>query len=279
MFYYICLYVDQINALKHQHNHCRNSMLTNITIHILLFQVMSGLYSCLSNIEWPSSIIWMQKILHFVELNILQFAPLSCLSPHLSFNALEQFVACISFNASIVGIILIVLAIRVRQHKKRKHASNDEINQSMAHTKSSCIRNICVFLFTTYPKTCSSIIQVLSVNCIPLCFHDDNTHCTTYLRSDMSIQCQSPLYSIYSKVALGFLLYPIGFPLVITALVWYYKPPKPPQPKHKQRLMNDCDGMAEPSVQDQKRRVAFIFPPSHSESPFRSGLLYAIFSC
>lgn len=228
---------------------------------------MSGLYSCLSNIEWPSSVIWMQKTLHFVELNILQFAPLSCLSQHLSFNALQQFVAWIVFNTSVVGIILFFLAIRIRQLKNRRHSSEHEIDQAVSHTKSSCIRNICVFLFATYPKTCSSIIQILSVNCIPLCSQNNHTNCPTYLRSDMSIQCQTPLYHLYSKVALGFLIYPIGFPVVITALVWYYKPQK----SQTESKINECDGVLEPSVGDKKRKVAFVFPPINRDSPFQSG--------
>ena len=221
---------------------------------------MAGVYSAFSNITWPSSVIWMQKILHFIQLNILQIAPLSCITPRLSFNVLQQFVIVVVLNISVVTFILIYLVIRIAVLRRRRSSSPNQIDESVAKTKSSCIRNICVFLFATYPKTCTSIIQVLSINCVQLCYSDGHAQCDSYLRSDLSVQCHTPKYAIFSRIAAAFLVYPVGFPVVILILVWKYI--------HRQELedQNGYEEIDAPAVD------AFRFTPPPRESPFKSGL-------
>jgi hypothetical protein len=172
---------------------------------------MAGVYSAFSSISWPSSVIWMQQTLQFIQLNILEIAPLSCITPRLSFNVLQQFAIVIALNIIIVALILIYLLIRIAILKRKKSCSPTDIDDSIAKTKSSCIRNICVFLFATYPKTCASIIQILSVDCVQLCFDDAHAYCDSYLRSDLSVYCHTPVHKTYSLVATCFLVYPIGF--------------------------------------------------------------------
>ncbi|XP_031566728.1 uncharacterized protein LOC116301752 isoform X2 [Actinia tenebrosa] len=234
-------------------------------IIIGFYQVMAGLYSSFSKVEWPPTVIWMEKTLHFIQLNILQFAPLSCVTPKLSFNALEQFVLVSTANVVIVSFILLYLAVRIFQLRRKM---GREVDERVTHTKISCIRNICVLLFATYPRTCTSIVQVLSVNCVPLCFDENEEYCESYLRSDFSIKCDAPPYLVYSKVAFVFLAYPIGLPVVILFLVWKYVPRKTASPEEEETELQD--------IPEENRNYpsgdAILYNPNKTETPFKAGL-------
>ena len=150
---------------------------------------MVGVFSSFSNVEWPTAVVWIGKYLRYIELNVVEVAPLGCLYDKFTMNALHEFVIAVSVNIFVILIILTYLLIRVSCIRCSKALSYREIADGVRNVKKSCYRNICLFLFATYPMTSAKIIQILPANCQKLCFDMDKKHCTLFLRTDYSVKC------------------------------------------------------------------------------------------
>ena len=203
-------------------------ILSRFKIIVSFYQVIIGVFSALSRVQWPVSVLTLTKWLKYVEANILELAPLSCIDPRLRFDTLQQFTLAVCLNACGVATFLLYLFITRTRILYKKNLSSMEKKKAISAVRKSCYRGIFLFLFTTYPSTCVKIMQIMPHACIPLCFSEGNTGCSSFLRSELSIQCFTSRHNKYWHAAAVFLLYPVGFPLLILALLWkyYYKPSK-----------------------------------------------------
>ena len=202
-------------------------ILSVFKIVISFYQVMMGVFSALSRVKWPASIVVMTRWLRFVEANLFELGALSCLDPRLRFDALQQFVLAVCLDVGVVCLLLLYLGIRIILIHRKKDLSTAEKKNALSATRKSCYRNIFLFLFTTYPPTCVRIVQVVPSACIRLCFSESETRCSSLLLSDLSVNCSSPRYNKYWPFSLVLLLYPVGFPVLILGLLWkfYHKVP------------------------------------------------------
>ena len=193
-------------------------------IVIGFYQVIAGIFSALASVQWPVTLISMEKYLKLFEGNILQFAPLSCIHPSLRLDQLSKFTAVIAMDVSLVGLIVLYLFLKKRYIMNKTDRTNNEKVRAVASLKKSCYRNMFLLLLTTYPTTSKVIIQILPLPgaCVETCFSDDKHDCNALLRADYSIQCFTPRHNLYWRIAALFALYPVGFPLLVLFLIYKY---------------------------------------------------------
>ena len=106
-----------------------------IKIIIGFYQVLAGIFSALLHVQWPMVILSAAKCLKFVEGNILQFAPLSCIHPVLRLDPFIQFVLAVTINVFAVSSILLYLFFKM--HLLNRIENSTEENSSTFITESA----------------------------------------------------------------------------------------------------------------------------------------------
>ena len=194
-------------------------------IVIGFYQVIAGIFSALGRVRWPIALISMEKYLSLFEGNILQFAPLSCIHSRLRIDQFAKFVGIISLNVVVVFIILLYLFLKKRYIKTKVDCPDREKLREVSSLKKSCYRNIFLFLLTCYSTTSKTIIQTLPVPgaCVETCFTDVKSQCHFLLRADYSIQCFTPRHNFFWAIAAVFVVYPLGFPLLVLFFMYRYR--------------------------------------------------------
>ena len=197
-------------------------------IVIGFYQAIGGIFSALARVQWPVTLISMEKCLKLFEGNVFQFAPLSCIYPKLRLNQLFKFISIISLNLLVVVLISIYLFLKKRHIKRKLDYARREQKREVSSLKKSCYRNIFLFLLASYPMTSKIIIQILPLPgaCVTHCFTDDKNHCISLLKADYSIECFTTRHKLYWPIAAVFALYPVGFPLLMLLLVYKYRESK-----------------------------------------------------
>ena len=205
-------------------------------IVIGFYQVVAGIFSALVGVHWPVILISMEKWLKFVEGNILQFAPLSCINHFLRLDPFIQFILAIFINALVVSLIMLYLVLKKRHINKLEISISEESSQEssqessekkkkISRLKKSCYRNILLFLLLSYPVTSKKIIDILPLpgNCVNVCFDKDGSECISLLKADYSIQCFTTLHDNFWPIAAVFALYPAVFPLLLLFPIYKYR--------------------------------------------------------
>ena len=197
-------------------------------IVIGFYQAIGGIFSALARVQWPATLISMEKCLKLFEGNIFQFAPLSCIYPKLRLDQFFKFFSVISVNLLVIFLILIYLFLKMRHLKSKLNCSSREQIRAVSSLKKSCYRNIFLFLLASYPMTSKIIIQILPLPgaCVTHCFTHDKNHCISLLKADYSIECFTARHKLYWHIAAVFALYPVGFPLLMLLLVYKYRESK-----------------------------------------------------
>ena len=194
-------------------------------IVIGFYQVIAGIFSALGRVRWPIALISMEKYLSLFEGNIVQFAPLSCIHSRLRIDQFAKFVGIISLNVFVVFIILLYLFLKKRYIKTKVDCPDREKLREVSSLKKSCYRNIFLFLLTCYSTTSKTIIQTLPLPgaCVETCFTDVKSQCHFLLRADYSIQCFTPRHNFFWAIAAVFVVYPLGFPLLVLFFMYRYR--------------------------------------------------------
>ena len=197
-------------------------------IVIGFYQVVAGIFSALVRVQWPIILISMEKYLKFVEGNILQFAPLSCIHPLLRLDPFLQFVLAIGINILVVSLILLYLFLKKRYINKMEISRSEKL-EKISTLKKSCYRNIFLFLLLSYPVTSKKIIDILPLHgvCVNMCFTKDGKECVSLLKADYSIHCLTDRHNAFWHIAAGFALYPVVFPLLLLFPIYKYREANP----------------------------------------------------
>ncbi|KAL9986492.1 hypothetical protein ACROYT_G000647 [Oculina patagonica] len=196
-------------------------------IVIGFYQVVVGIFSALVRVRWPAILISMEKYLKFVEGNILQFAPLSCIHPALELDPFLQFVLTIVINISIVSLIFLYLFLKKWYINRMEE--EEEKQEKISNLKRSCYRNIFLFLLLSYPMTSKKIIDILPLPgvCLDICYTKDRTDCVSLLKADYSIHCFKSRHNVFWHIAAAFALYPVLFPLLLLFPIYKYREKNP----------------------------------------------------
>ncbi len=195
-----------------------------IKIVIGFHQVITAIFSALVRVQWPITLVAMEKYLKLVEGNILQFAPLSCIDPRFRLDPFLEFALTIGINFAVVFMILLYLLLKKR-YINRMEISMSEKREKISSLKRSCYRNIFLFLLLSYPVTCKKIIHILPLPgvCVKTCFTNDGSDCISLLKADYSIPCFTARHNIFWHIAAAFSLYPVAFPLLLLLLIYKYR--------------------------------------------------------
>ena len=197
-------------------------------IVIGFYQVVAGIFAALVSVQWPVILISMEKYLKFVEGNILQFAPLSCIHPLFRLDPFLQFVLAIGINILVVFLILFYLFLKKRHFNKMEIFQSEKLKKILS-LKKSCYRNIFLFLLLSYPMTSKKIIDILPLPgvCVDLCFTKDGSECVSLLKADYSIHCLTARHNIFWHIAAAFAMYPVFFPLLLLIPIYKYREANP----------------------------------------------------
>ena len=165
----------------------------------------------------------MGEYLKFVEGNILQFAPLSCIHSILKLDPFKQFILAIVINTLVVIFILLYLVLKKRHINQMEIFTNEKMKK-ISSLKGSCYRNVFLFLLLSYPVTFKKIIIVpLRGACVDKCFTNDGSNSISLLKADYSIRCFTSQHKDFWHIAAGFAGLAVVFPLLLFAFFWKYR--------------------------------------------------------
>ncbi|KAK3732651.1 hypothetical protein QZH41_010254 [Actinostola sp. cb2023] len=198
-------------------------ILARVKIIVSFYQISSGTLDAFSYVQWPSALIKLSEYSRFVQLNIFQIAPLHCFNSSLKMNAYDQLVITCSLTVFVILAALLYYKLKgLYLNMSSTRLSKVNINSSLEETKEACYRNVFLFVFVTYPQTCSTIFQILPPACHKVCQDINETKCIFYLKADYSIQCFTEKYNRYVILAYLALIYPLAVPILTVAVLWKY---------------------------------------------------------
>ena len=185
-------------------------LLARLKIVIGFYQVTSGIIEGFVYVKWPSSLSVIVDYAEVIQLNILSFVPLHCLFPSWKQNAISKMYLMLRSNAGVILFTVISFWIRklfLLRSINKEQSSKRRI--ALSSTKEFPYRNMFLFLFITYPSTCSAIPRILPLACHDLCIESS---CTRYLKADYSIKCEGDEYNIVKLFAVAALSYIVVLP-------------------------------------------------------------------
>ena len=193
-------------------------LLARLKIVIGFYQVTSGIIEGFAYIKWPSSLAIIGDYTEVIQLNILSFVPLHCLFPSWKQNAISKMYLMLGSNASVILFAVVSFWIRklfLLWSINKEQSSKRRIELST--TKEFLYRNVFLFLFITYPSTCSAILRIFPLACHELC---SESSCTQYLKADYSLKCEGDEYNFVKLVAFAASSYIVVLPGLVFLALW-----------------------------------------------------------
>ena len=214
-------------------------ILSSLKILMGFYQVVSGLIHALSYINWPHSLKSVMSSFQFIQFEILRIPSLHCINPEWRLNAVKEFWVALIATFAVPLLIFVYFAIRSLYFfccSVDSAVLKENIRDCARHS----LRAAILFLFATYPLTCTRIVQILPFSCHTFCTVMGEQGClrnVRYLRSDYSVDCAHDLSRSLQKTAYAALAIPLGFPIALLLLLYHYSP----RPVHGSRSRNAPD--------------------------------------
>ena len=217
--------VSKRKRRKEEQHSLTDVFLSKIKIAIGFYQVTSGLLEAFSYIQWPDSLQVIGKYSEILQLNVLQIAPVHCLSTGLTLDAFGNMCAIMAINATVIAFASIAYGLRKVIILKNSSLQDDEKSREISKTKELVYRNLFFFLYVTYLSTCAKTASVLPLTCRKLCFDEkqeleDEESCFKYLKADYSIRCYDLSYNSLVIVAYISSAYIIVLPAATFVVLW-----------------------------------------------------------
>ena len=194
--------------------------LARLKIVIGFYQVTAGTVQAFVYVKWPEGLAKIGEYAEVIQLNVLKITPISCVMPSVKLDAFGNMITLLSLNIVAAVMAFCFYTIRWIQLKRHWFPSNKERRQKLSETKIIIYRNLFLFYFITFPSTCSSITQVLPPACHKICSDEDEHLCSSYLKADYSVSCESPSYKKLINAAYASLVYPAFVPLAAFVYLW-----------------------------------------------------------
>ena len=184
------------------------------------YQVMTGTLDGFGYTDLPPVLTRMVEFAKFVQLNILQIAPVHCFDNAYKINSYLHMTVTLSVAIAVVVFALGYYWVR-KFWKHCKQKGEEDIDED----KELCIRNVFLILFIVYPDTSGKIFRTLPPVCHNLCADTSAVNCSSYLSTDYSLACYTDQFNKFVNVAYFGLVFAIGFPVITCFLLWkyYYK--------------------------------------------------------
>ena len=198
-------------------------VLARLKILISFYQVTSGTFDAFSYVQWPKALLQLGTYAKFLQLNLLQIAPVNCFSHSIEVTIYTSFTT--SVVVTLVFVVMAIIYYQVRRLytiKIKNHTTRDV--KDLSEAKEACFRNVFLLMFIMFPTTSTQVFQMLPSSCHKICADIENKSCRSYLRSDYSVECFTGAYNNFAVLAFVMLIYVVGFPLVTLFLLWRYHP-------------------------------------------------------
>ena len=197
-----------------------DTFLSKVKIAIGFYQVTYGLLEAFSYIKWPGSLQVIGKYSELLQLNILQIAPVHCLSPELHVDAFGNLFAITALNAAVIGFACVAYGMRKLAISRNRQLEKQEKLRELSQAKELVCRNLFFVLYVTYLSTCYKTASVLPIACRKLCHDNKDQSCFKYLKADYSIECNDSRYNHLVIVAYISVAYIIVLPLATFIALW-----------------------------------------------------------
>ena len=193
---------------------------SKVKIVIGFYQVTHGLLDAFSYIKWPGSLENIAKHSQFLQLNVLQIAPIQCLFPELRLDAFGSLFAIMAVNAGVICLSGIAYGVHRLIILRNHNLEEEEKSRRVSQSKELVYRNLFFFLYVTFLSTCSKTLNVLPPACRKLCRDDKEELCSRYLKADYSVSCQGQKYNHYLIVAYISTAYMFALPSAAFIAIW-----------------------------------------------------------
>ena len=197
-----------------------DTFLSKLKIAIGFYQVTYGLLEAFSYIKWPDSLQVIGSYSKLLQLNILQIAPVHCLSPGLQVDAFGNLFSIVAINAAVIGFAGALYAVRKVTILRNRLLEDEKKTRKVSKAKLLVYRNLCFFLYVTFLSTCTMTASVLPIACRSLCQDKKDKLCFKYLKADYSIVCHDSKYKHFVIVAYISTAYIIVIPLATFIAIW-----------------------------------------------------------
>ena len=216
----VLVWTSRRKIKKEKEGHLMDMVFSKLKIVIGFYQVTHGLLDAFSYIKWPGSLESIAKYSGFLQLNVLQIAPLQCLFPKLRLDAFGSLFAIMAVNAGVVCLSGIAYGVHKLVIFRNRNLEDGEKSRRLSASKELVYRNMFFFLYVTYLSTCSKAANVLPLACRKLCRDDKEELCSKYLKADYSVSCQGQKYNHYLIVAYISTAYMFVLPSVAFMAIW-----------------------------------------------------------
>lgn len=197
-----------------------DTFFSKLKIVIGFYQVTHGLLDAFSYIKWPGSLENIAKYSGFLQLNVLQIAPVHCLFPEMRLDAFGSLFAIMAVNAGVICIAGIAYGVHRLMILRNHNLEDEEKSKRVSQSKELVYRNMFFFLYVTYLSTCSKAANVLPLACRKLCRDNKEELCSKYLKADYSVSCQGQKYNNYLIVAYICTAYIFVLPSAAFIAIW-----------------------------------------------------------
>ena len=199
-------------------------VVARLKIFISFYQVTSTTFDAFSYVEWPNTLLQLGTYAKFLQLNLLQIAPVNCFSHTTNVTIYTSFVISVALVVSSVVVAVIYFHVRRLYLTKRKTLNARELKSLVTEAKATCFQYVFLLLFTVFPTTSAQVFQLLPSSCHKICIDIQEKTCQSYVRSDYSVECYTQTYKKFAIVAFIMLSFVVGFPLVTLLLLWKHRP-------------------------------------------------------
>ena len=201
-------------------------ILSSLKILLGFYQVVSGLIHALSYINWPHSLKSVMSSFEYIQFEVLRLPSLHCIKSEWRMDAIKEFWLAVIATFAVPLLIFLYFAVK----SFFLYCCVAEFFQVQKRIKQCCkhsLRAAILFLFASYPLTCTRIVQILPISCHKFCTVMHNGNClrkVSYMRRDYSLSCIQESDSALLQTAYAAMAIPLGLPIVLLLLLWRFSP-------------------------------------------------------
>ncbi|KAL9962381.1 hypothetical protein ACROYT_G031477 [Oculina patagonica] len=196
---------------------------SKVKIVIGFYQVTYGLLEVFSYVKWPGSLQIIATYSGFLQLDVLQIAPVQCLFSGLHLDAFGSLFATTALNVAVICFAGIGYGLHKLIISRNRRLEEEEKSRRVLKSKETVYKNIFFFLYVTYLSTCSKTAIVLPPACRKLCRDDKEALCPRYLRADYSVPCEGQKYNHMLVVAYISAVYSFVLPAASFIAIWRHR--------------------------------------------------------
>ena len=205
---------------KKEDNLLIDKFFSKVKIVIGFYQVTYGLLEVFSYIKWPGSLEIIAKYSGFLQLNVMQIAPVQCLFTGLHVDAFGSLFTTTAMNAAVICFFGIGYGLHKLNISRNSRLEEDEKSRKVSQSKELVYKNVFFFLYVTYLSTCSKTAIVLPPACRSVCRDDQEESCSKYLKADYSVPCEGQTYNYMLVVAYTSIGYIFVLPAASFLALW-----------------------------------------------------------